>query len=506
MSLTECNQQLELFEVGGRVVTVDFEGGDVVTDAGLLPIRQLDQQLGILAEAARRLPDPRSPLFIQHSVESLLAQRVYQILAGYPDGNDAQLLKHDPLFKTLVGASPDSEIPLASGSTLNRFLHAYTRREHEKPLAERRTLFECRAAQLQRIRGLNEFLVDVFTRTRNQRPAHVIIDLDPTDDACHGQQQLSFWHGYYEQNQYFPLLVFEGETGMPLAAWLRPGKRHASCGAVEVVSEIVERLRAHWPDVTIFVRGDCGVASPEMYEFCESQGLLYAFGYASNEVLKRRVAEQELEHEAKLLWWLTRRPAQVFGSFDDYQAGSWSRARRVIAKAEITATGGLNTRFVVTNLSGHAAGIYHGFYVQRGNVPERPIGELKNGLAMDRLSSHRFLANSQKLLCHVLAYLLWALFREASSQVPELAKMEVGTARARLFKVGALVQSTARRIWFHVASHWPGHSLYVQATAAVSQFVKQLHETWCSRNWTLPREWRDPKDRLRIAFAPTPLK
>ena len=122
MSLTECREQLELFEVGRQVITVDFEGGDVVADAGLLPIRQLDQQLGILAEAARRLPDPRSPLFIQHSVEALLAQRVYQILAGYPDGNDAQLLKHDPLFKTLVGASPDSEIPLASGSTLNRFL------------------------------------------------------------------------------------------------------------------------------------------------------------------------------------------------------------------------------------------------------------------------------------------------------------------------------------------------------------------------------------------------
>ena len=132
MVSTECNRQLELFEVGRQVVTVDFEGGDVVTDTGLLPIRQLDQQLGILAEAARRLPDPRSALFIPHSVESLLSQRVYQILAGYPDGNDAQWLKHDPLFKTLAGKSPSSEIPLASGSTLNRFLQAYTRRERSR--------------------------------------------------------------------------------------------------------------------------------------------------------------------------------------------------------------------------------------------------------------------------------------------------------------------------------------------------------------------------------------
>jgi hypothetical protein len=506
MVSTECNRQLELFEVGRQVVTVDFEGGDVVSDAGLLPIRQLDQQLGILAEAARRLPDPRSPLLIKHSVESLLSQRVYQILAGYPDGNDAQLLKHDPLFKTCAGKSPSSDAPLASGSTLNRFLHAYTRREHEKPLADRSTLFECRDAQLQRIRGLNEFLVDVFARTRKKTQAHVIIDLDPTDDTCHGHQQLSFWHGYYDQNQYFPMLVFDGETGLPLAAWLRPGKLHAACGAVEIVQEIVTRLRAHFPNVTIFVRGDCGVASPEMYEFCEAEGLLYAFGYASNEVLKRRVAEAELEHEAKLLWWITRRPSQVFGSFEDYQAGTWSRPRRVIAKAEITEAGGLNTRFVVSNLSGHPAGIYHGFYVQRGNVPERPIGELKNGLAMDRLSSSRFLANSQKLLVHVLAYLLWSLFREANAEVPELAKMEVGTARVRLFKVGALVQSTARRVWFHLASHWPGQSLYARAATAVRQFVDQLHESWRSRGWVLEPRWNDPKDRLRIVFVPPPLK
>jgi hypothetical protein len=496
---------LELFEVGRQRVTVDFAGGDVVTDAGVLPVRQLDVELGILAEAARRLPDPRSQLLVTHSAEQLLVQQVYQILAGYPDGNDAQLTRDDPLFKTLVGVSPSlKNRPLASGSTVNRFLHAYTRREAEKPPEERDVLFERRAAQLERIRGLNEFLVDVFVRTRKARPAHVIIDLDPTDDATHGQQQLTFFHGYYDQHQYYPLLVFEGETGMPLAAWLRPGKVHAACGAVDVLTEIVTQLRAHWPDVTIFVRGDQGLAVPEMYEYCEAEGLLYAFGYATNDVLKRLTAERVWH--AELLWWLYRKPCQLFNVIEDYQAGSWSRPRRIISKVEMTATGQLNRRFVVTNMSGDPQGIYRGFYTQRGNVPERPIGELKNGLAMDRLSSPRFLANAQKLLFHTLAYLLWALFREANADTPELAHAEVGTARARLFKVGAVVKATHRRIWFHVASHWPGHHLLTRASAAVSRFIAELHERWQTQGLFVKRAWNDPRDRHRIVFAPQPLK
>jgi hypothetical protein len=505
MSGTECIRQMELFEVGRQRVTVDFEGGDVVTDAGLLPIRNLDLGLGILAEAARRLPDPRAQEYVTHTAENVLVQQVYQILAGYPDGNDAKLTREDPLFKTLVGVSPSEEDrELASGSTLNRFLHAYTRREAEKPPEERSVLFERRAAQLARIRGLNEFLVDVFVRTRETRPAHVIIDLDPTDDATYGGQQLTFWHGYYGQHQYFPLLVFEGETGLPLAAWLRPGKVHASCGAVDILREIVTRLRAHWPDVTIFVRGDNGLAVPEMYDYCEAEGLLYAFGYAANDVLKRRTADR-LWH-AELLWWLYREPLQLFDTITDYQAASWSRPRRILSKVEITATGQANRRFVVTNLSGDPRGIYHGFYVQRGNVPERPIGELKNGLAMDRLSSPRFLANAQKLQFHVLAYLLWALFREANAQTPELARAEVGAARPRLFKVGALVETTHRRIWFHLASHWPGRSVVAQAIAAVDRFVDRLQAACAARSWLPQDPASNLGDGIPLACAAAPLK
>jgi len=508
VSETECTHQLELFEVGRQQVTMSFDGGQIVSDAGLLPIAELDRELGILSEAARRLPDPRSQLFVVHSAEQILRQQVFQILAGYPDGNDAQQLRNDPLFKTVVGINPQCEDqPLASGSTINRFQHAFTRREAEKPLQDRDVIFEVRSAQIERINGLNDFLIDAFVRTRKARPAHVIIDLDPTDDPAHGKQQLTFWHGYYDQNQYFPMMIFEGETGMPLGAWLRPGTVHASCGAVDMLKIVVDRLRQHWPDVMIFVRGDNGVAGPEMYDYCEAQGLLYAFGYATNETLKRRVREEELEENAKLLWWMAGcREFQLFHMFEDYQAGSWPYARRLITKVEITKHGGPNVRFVVTNMTGLAAGIYQGFYTQRGRVPERPIGELKNGLNMDRLSSHRFLANGHKMMIHVLAYLLYALFREANTKTPEVKTMEVGTARTRLFKVGALVQATHRRIWFHVASHWPGRDLLVATAEAVRRYTEELHDIWSQMNLFVQSDKRDPRDRHRIVFAPLTLK
>lgn len=508
MSNTDCTRQLELFEVGRQQVTMSFDGGQIVSDAGLLPIAQLDRELGILAEAARRLPDPRSQLFVIHSAEHILRQQVFQILAGYPDGNDAQLLRDDPLFKTIVGVDPRNEdTPLASGSTINRFQHAFTRREAEKPLEDRDVIFEVRSAQIDRIYALNDFLIDAFVRTRTARPTHVIIDLDPTDDPAHGKQQLTLWHGYYDQNQYFPMMIFEGETGMPLGAWLRPGTVHASCGAVEMLKIIIDRLRQHWPEITIFVRGDNGVAGPEMYDFCEAEGLIYAFGYAKNETLKRRVREEELEDRAKLLWWVSGcREVQLFRAYEDYQAGSWPCPRRIINKVEVTRTGGLNVRFVVTNMSGEAGGIYRGFYTQRGRVPERPIGELKNGLNMDRLSCHRFLANGQKMMTHVLAYLLFALYREANAKIPEVKTIEVGTARTRLFKVGALVQATHRRIWFHVASHWPGRDLMIATTDAVREHIDKLHEIWNRMNLFFQSDIRDPGNRYRIVFAPLPLK
>lgn len=507
MDVAECTQQLELFEVGRRQVTMDFAGGQLTSDAGLLPVAELDRKLGLLAEAARLMPDPRSQLMVTHTAEQILRQQVFQILAGYPDGNDAQLLRNDPLLKTIVGTDPEDDQPLASGSTMNRFQNTFTRREAEKPLADRDVIFEVQRAKVDRIKNLNTFLIDTFVRTRLEQPSRVIIDLDPTDDTAHGHQQLTLWNTHYDQNQYFPMMIFEGTTGMPLGAWLRTGTAHASHGAPEMLKQIVDRLRQHWPEIKIFVRADAGLAMPEIYEYCEAAGLIYAIGFSTNEVLKRRVKERELEENTRLLWWIGgRRETQLFHSLDDYQAGTWSRPRRIIIKSEITKTGGANLRYVVTNMTELPADVYKGFYTQRGNVPERPIGELKNGLHMDRLSCHRFFANGQKLLVHVLAYLLYALFREANAKTPVLNTMEIGTARTRLFKVAALVEPTSRRIWFHAASHWPGRAMLLAATKAVSEHVRKLHERWRELNLFYVGKYRDPQDQYRIVFAPLPLK
>jgi hypothetical protein len=473
---TGCLEQLTLWDLGQQQVTVDFDGGCLVTDAGLLALRALDKELGVIAEVARRLPDPRAQKFVKHFPEAILTQQVYQILAGYADCNDAQQLRHDSLFQTLADVSPSAEQPLASGSTLARFQQAFTRRQAEVPLEERDVLLEVDAAQTQRLKILNDYLPELFIRTRRQSPTSIIIDLDPSDDPTHGQQVLSFFHGYYDQHQYFPLFAFDGDTGFPLAAWLRPGTVHASCGVVETLHIIVTHLRAAWPNVVILVRGDSGLAVPALYDYCEREGLLYALGYASNEVLKARTQNWLTDLETYYHWYQHREPhVQHFEVIEDYQAGSWSRPRRIVVKLEINRLG-TNRRFVVTNLSGHPQGIYHGFYVQRGAVPERPIGELKNGLQADRLSFHRFRANALKLLEHTLAYALVVLHREATAALPEVAQAEVNTLRLRLWKVAAVVKTSVRRIWFHFSGTWPYRELWGQVQQALQQFVEQVRE------------------------------
>ena len=238
-------------------------------------------------------------------------------------------------------------------------------------------------------------------------------------------------------------------------------------------------LRAVWPDVEIVLRADAGFGVPEVYEYAENHGLKYVIGYTTNAVLKRR--SELLLNYAAAHAELHQQPCCLFTDFQDYQAESWPHARRIIAKCEVTAQGGPNRRFVVTNLSDRPREVYHGLYVKRGNYPERGIKELKHGLQMDRLSCHRFFANAFTLQCHVLAYALWVLFREANAQVPEIAGHQLQTVRARFFKVGALVHSSVRRIWFRMSSTWPDRDLFARVCQAVTEFNVALGRLWDDR-------------------------
>jgi hypothetical protein len=470
-----CDQQqthFTLWQVGRQPLEVTFDQGPIVADAGLLAVRALERSLGILADLAARLPDPRDPLFVRHSTERLLTQQVYQLLAGYPDGNDADQLRSDALFQILADVTPDGEEPLASGSTLTRFLYAYTRRGPRA--GEPDILLIRRAAQLQRVKVVNDFLLDLFIRTRVTPPTEIILDADATDAPTHGQQALAGYHGYYGQHQYLPLLVFDGTSGFPLACWLRHGTAHASQGAVDVLQAVVQKLRAVWPQVVITLRADSGLAVPAVYDYCEQDGLRYALGYATNPVLERCVAQARADVETYYRCYGGRDPfVQRFEEVKDYQAGSWPHPRRVVAKIERTPVGS-QRRFVVTNLPDKPDEVYRDFYVQRGAVPEQPIGELKNGLSADRLSACGFCANAWRLLVHVVAYALVVLFREANAAVPEVAHAEVSTLRQRLWKVPAVVGRSARRVVVRLSAGWPLGEVFGRVVKAVTAFVGQL--------------------------------
>jgi hypothetical protein len=467
-------QHLTLWNVGSQQLHVTFAGGRIVSDAGLLAVRAVERPLRVIAALAERLPDPRAPRFIEHTAEAILTQAVYQILAGYPDFTDAHALRQDPLFQILAEVAPDADHPLASPSTLARFQYAYTRRQAELPRDERPVLLEVRAAQTGRIKLLNRYLVELFIRTRRTPPAEVILDVDASDDPVHGHQALSGYHGYFRQHQYLPLFVYDGATGFPLAAWLRPGTVHASLGAVEILDGIVTALRAAWPGVRIRVRSDNGLAVPGLYDYCEAHGLPYAFGYATNAVLQRATEQALADLELYHHFYRHREPVvQRFEAVADYQAEGWPHPRRIVAKIEVTPQGS-QRRFVVTDQAEPPAVVYRDFYVQRGRVPEQPIGEMKNGLQADRLSACGFCANAFRLLVHTLAYAIVVLFREAVAAVPEVATASVSTLRQRLWKIGAVVVTTARRVWFHLSTTWPYRELWTRVLVAVQEFVMQL--------------------------------
>jgi Transposase DDE domain group 1 len=469
-------QQFTLGRIGKQQLLVNNEGGTIVSDAGLLAVRALEKPLGVIAGLARRLPDPRSPKYRSHSTEAILTQEVYQILAGYPDFNDARDLRHDALFQILAEVAPDPDRPLASASTLARFSYAYTRRDAQRPPEERPVLAEVQAARCQRLQITNDYLVALFIRTRRTPPAEIILDVDATADPVHGRQTLSAYHGYFRQHQYFPVLVFEGHSGFPLAGWLRPGTAHASWGVTDILASIVAGLRRAWPDVRLMLRGDSGLAVPEVYAFCEAHGLEYTLGYAGNAALQRAVAGAVAEVE--LYWglygWRQQDPhVQRFEEIRDYQAARWPHPRRVIAKIERTPQGA-QQRFVVTNRPEASAVIYRDVYVPRGAVPEQPIEELKNGLRADRLSACGFRANAFRLLVHLLAYAIVVLFREASAGLAEVARATVSTLRQQLWKVGAVVVCSARRVWLRFSSAWPHWSLWVRVCEAVTAYVARL--------------------------------
>jgi len=294
-------------------------------------------------------------------------------------------------------------------------------------------------------------------RNKKRKPKRIILDLDGTDDPTYGNQQLTFFHGYYDQYMYHPLVIYDADTGELITAVLRAGNRHASYGAISVLKRIIPQLKKAFPKAEIIIRGDAGFAIPARYEYCEEEGLTYVIGLIRNEVLERMI--KDLLETAHRQYEETQKKQRLFTE-GNYQAKSWDRERRVIMKAEWLHQGP-NSRFVVTNLSLDARKVYE-FYTERGGTCEVRIDEFKNGLKADRLSCHRFVANQFRLFLHMGAYWLVLRLREALAKT-ELATMQIQQLRLRLLKIGGQVLQSARRLWFRLASGCPWQSIFALA-------------------------------------------
>ena len=414
-------------------LAVDFRGGRLTSDGGWPWVAEADHALGLTAALAAVIPDPRRRRG-RHTVRELLRQRIYQIAAGYEDQDDADALRGDPLLKLVCGRLPETDPDLASQPTFSRLENALSARDCYR---------------------LAVAMGEVYLRERERDgvPTHIVLDLDSTDDPTHGEQDGSAYHGYFRQHMYHPLLVFDGETGQFITAVLRPGNAHASHGALAVLRRIVRALRTRWPRVTIELRADAGFARPELYAYCEREGIAYTIGLIPNARLERLaapvVAEALAQHAAdgvkvRLLEETT------------YQAGSWPVARRVIVKAETLAKGP-NTRFVVTTRTDAPTALY-AWYTARGET-ENWIKDLKTACFADRLSCHRFLANQVRLLLHGAAYCLLDTLRRWLVRAGT-ERMQLDTLRLRLIKIGGRVRELTTRVHLRLASSHPGEPLW----------------------------------------------
>ncbi len=432
--MSNCATRKMRFETQTALpLEVAFDGGRLTSDGGLLWLAEADSQLGLCEAISEHVPEWRKRKGY-HSLSSLIRQRVFQIACGYEDQNDSNSLREDPLLKLMCGSLPESGPSLASQPTFSRLENA----------ADVRCCYQIAQAFL-----------ELYLRERGKdgAPKKVLLEFDATDDPTHGEQEGSYYHGYYEQHMYHPLLVFDGESGHLIGALLRAGNTHASNSAVALLKRIVGRLRQRWPGVQIEIRADAGFAVPALYDYCENEGITYTVGLITNPRLEE-LAEDLLD-EARDRYETEGEKVRIF-SEDTYQAASWQRRRRIVYKAEAMEQG-TNTRFVVSTRSDEPEELYE-WYVRRAES-ENWIKDLKLALKADRLSCHRFIANQFRLLLHAAAYwLLDALRRKLVESGSR--RVQLDTLRLRLIKIGGRVRELLTKVRVHLASGHPGQGLW----------------------------------------------
>jgi Transposase DDE domain group 1 len=450
---TDCNTAyLDFPLLGSREVLADFDGGDISSDGGALMLRQTEQLTGIIRQFAACFTDHRNPDLTEHTVEELIAQRVYALALGYEDLNDHDDLRRDPLLATVVGKADPT------GKSRQR------RRDRGKAMAGKSTLHRLELTPVGadagsrykkvvcRTHDVERLFVSLFLQAHSRPPDRIVLDLDATDDPIHGHQLGRFFHAYYKNHCYLPLYIFCGDH--LLCARLRPSDMDASAGSVKHLQRIVAQIRQSWPDVKITIRADSGFCREAIMAWCEANGVDYVLGLAQNTRLKVMISAEA--EQARLEFERTKEASRVFADLDYRTLDSWSRGRRVVAKAEHLVKGA-NPRFVVTSLSLEdrtAQPLYEEDYCGRGEMENR-IKEQQLHLFADRTSTATMRGNQVRLFFSSIAYVLLEALRRLGLTGTELAEAQCQTVRLKLLKIGALVRVTVRKVWVKLSSSSP---------------------------------------------------
>jgi hypothetical protein len=447
--MAECNQETFAFTAHfSRRVEAGFTAGQVSSDGGALLLREVERRINLLGRLVGCFRDGRNQDLVEHNLSEMLSQRIYGLALGYEDLNDHEQLRSDPLLALLSGKR-ELEARLAGKSTLNRLeLTGRSARYHKIDYWPE---------------AIDRLLADLYIESHATPPRQIVLDLDATDVPLYGHQPERFFHGYYDSYCYLPLYIFAGDQ--LLCARLRPANQDAAAGSVEEVSRIVEQLRARWPEVKIVLRADSGFCREALMSWCEHNTVDYVFGLQRNQRLHRIVGKQM--HEAQVLHRTTGEAARVFAEFDYQTRKSWSRARRVVAKAEYLDKGE-NPRFIVTSLTAAewaAQDLYEKFYCARGEMENRIKEQMC--LFADRLSTDEMKGNQLRLYFSALAYTLMEALRRLALKGTEWAQAQVDTIRRKLFKIGAIVRISVRRILLQMSSAYPWKDTYGAAFHAL---------------------------------------
>lgn len=416
-----------------KAIQFDFQGEAISSDGGTLLLKKVERKLHIIRDFSSQIPDFRDPVRTRHSYEKQLQQRIFAMAQGYEDCNDAAYLAEDPVLQTVIGGE------LCSQPTLCRMENSI----------DRNTIWR-----------LCEWWVDRYVSRISSKRKEIVIDIDSTDDPTHGGQQLSFFHGYTWQFQLDELFFIDGDTGEVILPVLRPGNSHTARWSVHILSIIVDKIRARFPDIKIVIRADSGFSSSRFYELMVEKSLFFCIGLASNSVLKEKVAELQEQIRAEYVEKGTKH--QHITEPFPYQAQSWSQPQNTYAKVESTGKG-LNTRFFISNLEDMAEReIYFDFYVQRAETCENRIKEIKNMCFSDRLSCHGFWANFFRLFLSVIVYEFFRTVRETIAQTrhAEASRWQVDNLRLFLLKVGASIKTRARSIRIRFSSAFAQQELF----------------------------------------------